>query len=199
MLDKSIPHIGVLMTKDNPSEYPKYDLSEGYSFCTYQKGYEKDWVELQVMLEQIDNIDEAKDYFKHEFLEFPDELSQKCVFVKDSNGDIVGTASIWRGNHFGEVLQRIHWVAVHPNHQGKGIAKALITKVLDIYNALGYKDFVYLTSQTWSYKAINIYLAFGFKPFLGDKPKNWSGTAEEFGIHRVIAWKLIMDKIENNI
>lgn len=191
LLDKNIPHIGVLMTKDNPSGYPKFILPDGYSFCTYQKGIENDWAKLQVMLEQIDSIDEAKKCFELEYLDFPSELTQKCIFVKDSHEDIIATASIWRGNHFGEVLQRIHWVAVHSNHQGKGIAKALITKVLDIYNALGYKDFVYLASQTWSYKAISIYLNFGFKPFLGDKPINWSGTAEEFDNDKTAAWMLI--------
>ncbi|WP_459169035.1 GNAT family N-acetyltransferase, partial [Natronospora cellulosivora (SeqCode)] len=46
---------------------------------------------------------------------------------------MVATAFLWHGNHFGKEFQRVHWVAVHPDHQGKNIGKALITKVLEIY------------------------------------------------------------------
>lgn len=42
-----------------------------------------------------------------------------------------------------------------------------------MYNECGFKSCIYLTSQTWSYKAIGIYGKFGFAPYMGEKPKNW--------------------------
>lgn len=87
---------------------------------------------------------------------------------------------------------RVHWVAVNEEHQNKGIAKALITKILDIYHELGYKDYIYLTTQTWSYAAINIYLGFGFKPYLGEQLpwKSYNFVEENKN-----AWALIFEKI----
>jgi len=194
-MDKAIPYYGIIMVKSDPWNYPDYLLPRGYIFSLYKDGDEKDWAELQVLLGQFDSFGEAEKYFVEEFMRYPNDLSKKCVFVRDEAGKTVGTASIWRGIQFGQELHRVHWVAVHPHHQGKGIAKALISKVLDIYNALSYKHVVYLTSQTWSYKAIRIYLDFGFVPYTGEKPINWSGTPEQFRADNATAWKIIMGQI----
>lgn len=194
-MDKGIPYYGILMTKSDPWNYPKFQLPMGYSFRPYQDEDKAKWAELQVILGQLDSVEAAEKYFEDEFMQYPDDLSRKCIFVTDSTGLTVGTASIWRGMIFGNELHRVHWVAVHPQHQGKGIAKALMTKGLDIYNALGFRDLVFLTSQTWSYKAINIYLDFGFTPYMGEKPENWSGTPEQFSIDNTKAWEIIMDQI----
>lgn len=194
-MDKGIPFYGILMTKTDPWNYPRHQLPRGYRFFPYSAGDEERWAELQVELSQMDNVDEAKRYFKDEFMQYPEDLSSKCIFVKDWTGKTVGTASMWRGGHFGRELHRVHWLAVHPCHQGKGIAKALMTKVLDIYTAMGSKDLIYLTSQTWSYRAINIYLDFGFTPYMGDTPAKWSGTSEQFIADNAKAWEIIMEQI----
>ena len=73
----------------------------------------------------------------------------------------------------------------------------MITKLLDFFNELGYKDFIYLTTQTWSYKAINMYLGFGFKPYFGPKPQNWVCEDSEFERENIMAWNIIFNKINN--
>ncbi len=193
MLDKSIPHIGVLMVKTDTKTYPRFDLPEGYRFSGYMLGFETEWAILMYQLEQTDSLQEAVQIFQNEFLSQPQLLPKCCLFVLDSAGTVVATASLWFGEHFGEVLQRIHWVAASPNHQGKGLVKALITKLLDVYNELGCKDFIYLSTQTWSYKAINIYSKFGFTPYVGPKPVKWKG--DNFKTENEQAWKLIKEKI----
>lgn len=190
-----MPYIKVLMVKNNPTEYPEYNLPSGYSYTYYKKGYEEDWAKLQVVLKQIDTIEEALNYFNNEFLVSKNELYKKALFVKDCTGNIIATASLWEGNHFGDIYQRVHWVAVDADHQGKGIAKALLTEIFGIFNKLDYEDFVYLITQTWSYRAINIYLKFDFEPYKGPKPENWPGTDEEFIRKNELAWKLIMEQI----
>lgn len=193
MLDKSIPHIGVLMEKIDTTNYPHYELPVGYNFCSYEKGFENSWSYLQFSLGQTDSLEEANKIFQKEFLSRPVDMVKRCVFVRNDKGDIIGTASVWYGNHFGKELQRVHWVAVAKEDQKKGIAKALLTKVLDIYNELGFKDYIYLTSQTWSYKALNLYLSFGFRPYLGKMPVNWRSVA--FEEENKKAWKMINAKI----
>lgn len=66
-----------------------------------------------------------------------------------------------------------------------------------MYNYLEYKDFIYLTTQTWSYKAIKIYLDFGFEPYVGEKEDNWTGSNDGFDNEKLIVWNSIMDKITN--
>lgn len=197
MIEKAIPYIGILMVKNNPGEYPEYRLPAGYSFVHYKKGYESYWAKLHLILDQFDTTEEAQNYYRNEFLVSIDNLYKKGIFVQEDTGNIIATASLWEGEHFGAKYQRLHWVAVHPDHQGKGIAKALITKTLEIFNKLGYQDFIYLTSQTESYQAINIYLQFGFEPYTGSKPENWSGTNEDFARDNQLAWKLILDRIKD--
>ena len=198
MLDKSIPYIGVLMIKDDPTRYPKYSLPKGYNFSMYKKGYEAYWAKLEVSVDEFNNEVEAKEYFKKEFINTNIGVSQRCIFVKNEFGDFVGTSSLWKGKDFGDELkERIHWLSVDSNHQGKGIAKALISRSLDIYNELGCEGGIYVTSQTWSYKAINIYLDFGFVPYVGVKPINWICKGENFEHENREAWDLIINKISD--
>ena len=69
-----------------------------------------------------------------------------------------------------------------------------MTRLLERYAELGWQDDIYLTSQTWSYKAINIYAKFGFRPYLGEKPANW--VCGDFAAENARAWCLIREKIQ---
>lgn len=193
-MDNSIENIKVLMEKRDTRVYPKYDLTKGYSFCNYELCDEEEWSKLQFGVNHVNSIEEGKEIFNDVFLSNIEDLKKKMIFVKDESGEIVGTAAVWEGNHFGTVYQRVHWVAVSKKHSGRGIAKALVTKVLDIYNDLGYENYIYLSSQTRSYDALNIYLKFGFKPYMGEKPLNWD--SKNFKEENKIAWNIISEKLK---
>jgi ribosomal protein S18 acetylase RimI-like enzyme len=225
-LDRSIPHIGVIMEKYDTNYYPVFDLPKGFYFTKYKSGYEKQWAQLQYKVEQTDTLEEAEMVFKSEFLDgkrmdwiikannqsetnniedslFFDQMCERMILIVDDEDKVVGTGCVWGGKMFGREFQRLHWIAVSPEHQGKGLAKALVSKLLDIYNELGYSGYIYLTSQTWSYKALNIYMKFGFKPYFGEKPQNWnavnltSGNFEpwDYKEKNIEAWNIINDKI----
>ncbi len=193
MLDKSLPFFGVLMTKTDTQSYPRFGLPDGFSIAGYRPGFEADWANLQYITDQTDTLGEAADIFKMEFLSRPELLSERCLFVLNPEGKPVATASLWPGEHFGKTRQRIHWVSALPEYQGKGLVKALLSGLLELYNALGCGDFIYLTTQTWSCKAINLYEKFGFEPYKGKKPDNWS--CENFEERNQRAWRLIDDKL----
>lgn len=194
MMDKSIPYFGVLMVKTDTADYPRYELPDGFTMTGYQPGFETEWAKLMVEVDHTDTLQEAEKIFQNEFLSNPSLLPKQCLFILDSSGKTAATASLWHGEHFGKTCQRIHWVAAKPEFQGKGLIKALLTKLLDIYNKMGFRDFLYLTSQTWSYKAINLYFQFGFKPYTGEKPLNWK--ADHFDENTRLAWENIQKKIE---
>lgn len=225
-IDRTLPHIGIIMEKHDTQNYPKFDLPAGFSFAKYKTGFERQWIELQYEVEEVDSLKEAENIFFQEFLtgagfdwinksnstkeifdiqQYPffDEMYRRMVFVVNNDEQVVGTGALWKGDIFGKELQRIHFVAVKPEYQGLGISKAIVTQLLNIYNTLGYKDYIYLTSQTWSYKAINIYSKFGFKPYYGKKPEKWisvnlvSGDFEpwDYETKNIEAWDMIKNKI----
>ena len=203
-LDKSVQHIGVLLEKYDTANYPKYELPKGLKFSTYKAGIENEWAQLQYEVEQMDSLEQGRTEFAKCFLNRYDDMMQRCIFVLNQEDKLIGTGSMWDGTTFGDVRQRIHWGAVSPTYQGGGICCALITKALDIYNKLGYKGYIYIASQTWSYKAINIYKKFGFEPYYGKKPQKWiarnlvSGKFEPWNYEEKNeeAWKIINEKID---
>ena len=64
----------------------------------------------------------------------------------------------------GEERGRVHWVAIEPRFQGRGLAKPLLGAVMA--RLAHVHRTAYLTTQTTSYRAINLYLDFGFVPYL---------------------------------
>lgn len=195
MLDKSIPFAAVLMTKHDIGVFLRFILPAGCRFCLYRAGLEQDWARLQAESGQVDSHDAAAAIFREEFLKDRDLASRQCLFVIDeSTDDVVATASLWYGDHFGERHARIHWVTVAASHQGRGLAKALLSRLLEQHREQS-PDWLYLTTQTWSYKAIGLYRRFGFIPYRGPRPVNWKGSDADFDRDATWAWDLIERKI----
>lgn len=194
MLDKSLPYYGVIMVKTDTNIYPNFPLPEGFTFSGYQPGFEQFWADIMLATQQTDSLAEGLAIFQKDFFPRKDLLASQCLFVLDSAGKAVATASLWYGHHFGVELPRIHWVAVSPEAEGKGLAKALLSRLCGIYNELGYHDFLYLGSQTWSYPAIHLYTTFGFHPYMGEQPINWQTTGGSFSSENKKAWDIIKQK-----
>lgn len=197
MLDKSIPHIGVIMVKNPQKNYPNYKLPQGYTFELFKDGDENTWCNMQLETGQFESLSEALEYFSEEFSNRLEEAQKSIYFVKSPDEKYVATATLWDGMHFGMKQKRIHWVSVNQAEQGKGLAKALMTKLMDAYSEDRAAIFLYLTSQTWSYKALNLYREFGFDAYRGEKPFKWSGTEEDFKVETDLAWKMIEEKIKD--
>ena len=71
--------------------------------------------------------DVTPDLFRREFGGGDAHLPARQLFVCDATGREVGTATAWfndddRGLHWG----RIHWVAISPDCQGRGLGRALV-------------------------------------------------------------------------
>ena len=196
MMDKSVPYIGVLMTCQTPAGYPRCPLPAGYSLRMYEPGMENDWAALQVSVEHMDSAEKALEHFRSEFGADPETLKNRAAFVFAPDGKLAASAILWYGNHFGRTLARVHWGAVAPEEQGKGLCKALMTGLMDLYHKFGLAGGLYLTSQTWSYKALNIYRQFGFKPYIGPKPAGWTPTTDDYEQETREAWDLIEKKLK---
>ena len=184
MLDTSLPHIPVVMVCDDPHPIPEWTLPAGYIVRRWEPGLEAAWCAVEMGAGEFSTMESALERFKTEFLPHPDELRKRMYLAFAPDGSPAGAVTLWYGDRLGKMMPRIHWVATHPDHEGRGIARALLSTALT-----GIDEPVFLTTQTWSWPAVRIYKKLGFIPYL-DRPAVWTGDWEpEKG------WQLINEKI----
>ena len=197
MVDKSIPYYPLTMVKEDTENYPRYDLPAGYKFVFYQNGDEKHWAEIEADVAQFSSVEKGIECFNREFLEGQDlEPEKRMLFVVSPDGEYVGTASLWNGLFYGEKKQRIHWVAVKDSHSGKGIAKAMLCRLMDLYCELGYSGFIYLLTGTRNWHAVTLYRKFGFSELISDRSPSSRTTDAEFAENTTKAIEIINGMIK---
>ncbi|MCR2823561.1 GNAT family N-acetyltransferase [Lederbergia panacisoli] len=160
---KSIP---LKMVRKDLLNIPKYSLVDGFQIRLFQRGDEYNWARIEASVDEFKNEKTALEHFTKEFGSHTAEMSKRCLFIENKDGDAIATTTAWYGNlnGDGQISGRIHWVSVVPEYQGKKLAKPLLSEAMNI---LAYHHTqAYLTTQTTSYQAINMYLNFGFEPFI---------------------------------
>ncbi|HZJ85619.1 MAG TPA: GNAT family N-acetyltransferase [Erysipelotrichaceae bacterium] len=160
-LDSSIEKIKVIMVVDDLSDNKVYHLKPGYKFQYYQDGDKEAWIKIQCEVGHFESSEAANERFDSEFKESK-LLKERLLFVLDSDNNKVATAMMWFGQVNDKKIDRLHWIAVSPKHQGQRITHAMLSELLKDYDS---SDKIYLTSQTWSYRAISIYYRFNFIPY----------------------------------
>lgn len=166
MLDRTIPFYNIIM---KCCDYRNADiiLPPGYCFRNYQSGDEKGWAELEYEIGDFDSTREAEEYFMSQYGQKVDDLQERCFFVLDEQSQIVGSCIAWKDSRGTAQVASLHWLVVSPDHQGKGLGKALCQKVLEVFWEKG--EFpVYIHTQPWSYIAILLYMRLGFKLQMSD-------------------------------
>ena len=161
MVDRSIPYYNLILKCNEICTMPVL-LPEGYSFKMYDVGGEKHWAKLEHEIGDFSSVEEAEMYFKTNYCNRIDELKNRCVFVVDACGDVVGACIAWHDFKGNDTVASLHWLVVSPEHQGKHIGLALCQKVMDIFKKHDETP-VYIHTQPWSYKAILLYIKLGFK------------------------------------
>ena len=158
IVEKNIP---ITMIRPDMDGIPVYPIPEDYSIRLYRAGDKVSWVELQSYADKFNKID--IELFHKSFGHDENSLSQRMFFLLSPDKEIIGTAAAWFDNDYhGEKYGRIHWVAIHPNYQGKGLSKPLLSMVCQKLIQLGH-DKCYLTTSSARIPAINLYFKFGFK------------------------------------
>lgn len=82
-------------------------------------------------------------------------------FFVTHRGQFCGTAFAWTRDAEPEVGV-LHYLAVHPEHRGSGLARFLALRVLHRHRACG-KQRVELRTEAFRVPAINLYLSLGFE------------------------------------
>ena len=192
MIDCSIPYYPLVMHKTDADNYPRYELPEGYRFEFYKDGDAVKWSEIQTAVGSFGSVEVGTEVFLRDFVNGQTlNACERVLFVVAPDGEYIGTAALWDGNEYGKTQQRLHWVAVKDTHAGKGIAKAMLTKLFDLYNELGFCGFIYLTTGTRNYPAVTIYEKFGFTLYRGERSLFPDLSDEEFVKRNEIAIELL--------
>ena len=80
---------------------------------------------------------------------------KRCLFACNENDEPVGTSFIWRS--YG-LINTIGWYGVLPEYEGKGVGRAILSKILK-----NTQPPIYLHTQPTSARAVKLYSDFGFK------------------------------------
>lgn len=188
MLDKSVPYADVLMMRRAGTALPDCALADGYHFVDYRPGDEKAWARIETAVLEFNEEMDALLYFQKEFLPYAGEAQRRCIFIETAAGEKVANASAWWCYMGARRVPCLHWVAVHPRHQGKGLGKAIVCEALRrMVEIEDDRDF-YLHTQTWSHKAIKIYKKAGFSiiPEMGLSVHTDKNYAKALAILRAI-------------
>jgi len=149
------------MIRENLDDIPDFGVPAGYTIRWFRPGDEKSWRNIHLLADKYTNV--TPDLFEREFGSNARLLAERQCFLLDRKNSPIGTASAWFDNPSEPSSGRIHWVAIIPAEQGKGLAKPLLTTACKRFKALDYQR-AHLTTQTVRISAINLYLKFGFAP-----------------------------------
>lgn len=143
---------------------PQFALHPGYTLRTYRPGDEDAWADIHRLADRLNPVTTA--LFGEQFGARPEELPRRQFFLLNPAAETVGTATAWFGtDRDGVLLGRVHWVAIVPAEQGRGLAKPLLAAVCGRLLELGHRQ-AYLTTSILRPAALNLYFAFGFMPEL---------------------------------
>ncbi len=185
MKDTSLPYIALTMGRRGLHNLPDWPCPHGYSLRLYRPGDAAHWARIETGAGEFSEEAKALGYFTEHFLPCEERLRAGCFFaVEDATGLPVGTAMAWQDERWGAVQHRVHWVGVHPDHQRRGLCKAMLARVLACMAQFGPDADAFLTTQTHSWVAIGVYLKAGFSPRLEtpDCPAGWRMVTDKLGL-----------------
>jgi GNAT superfamily N-acetyltransferase len=170
----------VTMVREHLEDIPMYLLPPAYTLRSFQPGDEQVWLEIQSSADRYNSI--TPELFTREFGGDQARLVRRQLYLCDTKQVAVGTATAWFDKRYrGKPYGRVHWLAILPEHQGQGLAKPLMTVILQRLKDLGHRR-AYLTTSAARFVAINLYLQFGFVA--------WPRSADE----RII-WRRLLEGI----
>ena len=150
------------MVRDGFDGVPKFALPAGYRFRPFRDGDAAVWTALQRAAEPFFDI--ADGLFEEQYGPRRAALPERMWFLDTDGGESVASISAWWENEppTPQDRGRIHWVVVHPEHQGRGLSKAMMTRAMTRL-AQSHSGAV-LGTSSGRLGAVKVYLDFGFLP-----------------------------------
>ncbi len=170
----------IFMVRDDLLGIPDTSLPDEFELRNYHKGDEENWFRIYKAADKYNKI--YSSMFKEYFGADEVKLGRRQFYIINKDKEAIATATSWYNDDYhGEQIGRVHWVAVHPEYQGNGLAKPLLANVLSRLKQLGHEK-CYLRTLHVRVPAIRLYLSFGFRPDIRteEDKKIWLEIHEEF-------------------
>lgn len=156
------PNPNIRMFRPNLDDIADAALPAGFRLVNYRPGDDASWTEIHRLTYVGDSIKITPDLHSRMFGTDDNVLSRRQLFIESPTGEKIATATAWfRNDPGGESVGQVHWVAIVPAYQGRGLAKPLLRAVLLRMKELGH-DKAMLITQPTRVAAIQLYLKFGF-------------------------------------
>jgi GNAT superfamily N-acetyltransferase len=177
----AIPNLEVLMVRPTLGGFPRATLPGGYRIRNFQDSDALAWVRIHELADKYNKV--TLETFQREFGYDIEAMRDRGFFLETQAGEVIGTATGWYDDHFeGEPYGRVHWVAIIPEYQGKGLAKPLLSRVMERLAQTHTQ--AYLVTSSARIPAIYLYLNYGFQPFL-------------HSLESVRAWELVSVRLQH--
>lgn len=139
-----------------------------YALRSFLDGDEPAWADL--LAAAFPEIPEPRSLPRKEFLQGPVWQPERLFFACRDGAAVACTAA-WEHPHiWGTRSGIVHWVATHPAHQRRGLARATVLAALRWMKKFGYENSI-LVTQVYRLPAIRLYLDLGFRPHLAGFPE----------------------------
>jgi ribosomal protein S18 acetylase RimI-like enzyme len=168
--EKNVP---VKMTRANLDDLPAFAMSDGFSLRWYRPGDEAHWLRIHLAADRFNQF--TPKLFRAQFGLDEVLLSQRQCYLLNPLAEVVGTATAWFKDDFdGARWGRVHWMAIAPEFQGRGLGSALLSAICQRLRELGHER-AYLTTSTARVSAIRLYRKFGFEQLVrnGQDERAW--------------------------
>ncbi len=183
-MDHSVEYIEFAMVREDLNDLPDFSLPPGFGLRLFRPGDEPIWVDIEMRAGEFSTIEQGLGYFREEFGPYLNEMRERSLILETESGEPIGTSTAWFGELAGHRMGRIHWVAVVPEFQGRGLSKPLVGAAMQILAR--HHSEAFLTTQTSSWRAVGLYLQLGFQPVLDSKEaeRAWLIVTEKLSVRR---------------
>jgi GNAT superfamily N-acetyltransferase len=158
-------NLSIWMARPHLNGLPPAEVPAGFRLRRYRPGDADAWVRIHLAADRYNRIDHG--LFAREFGD-EELLADRQLYLVDSRGTPVGTATAWFDDDVdGSRWGRIHWVAVLPALQGRGLGRLVLAAAMARLRELGHER-ARLATSTGRVSAVRLYWSFGFRPVVGD-------------------------------
>ena len=163
--DSRIRYIDLLLERMNLDDVPEYPLPEGYRFVFYQPGDRDAWIHIEQTAKELSSFEQGIEVWQSYYGSVEHTLHSRMLFIENALGEKVATATAYYDENGDLPPERgqVHWVAVRRDHQGRSLARPLLSQVLRVMKERGHTEAM-LHTQTTTWVAVKLYLDFGFRP-----------------------------------
>jgi GNAT superfamily N-acetyltransferase len=157
-----LPGIDIAMWHPDLAQAPQATMPPGYAIRGFRAGDEDTWVRLQP---HDPFFVPTRATFAADMPGDVPTLAERVLFLLDPAGREIGTITAWRTRFRDAWMGQIHWVALIPAVQGRGLGHALLSAGCTRLRHLGEREAM-LATNIRRVAALGLYLRAGFVPQL---------------------------------